>query len=133
MFRYNIIAPLLALTLALPAGAQDMQDDGPSLLERGLQGLMQDFIEDVGPDLNRLGQNMANTLDRMAPVMDDLSVLVDDLENYQMPERLENGDIIIRRRADAPPPPPLSLDPNTPPEPLAPDIPINPDAPEIEL
>lgn len=133
MFKYNIIAPLLALTLALPAGAQDMQDDGPSLLERGLQGLMQDFIEDVGPDLNRLGQNMANTLDRMAPVMDDLSVLVDDLENYQMPERLENGDIIIRRQADAPPPPPLSLDPNTPPEPLAPDIPINPDAPEIEL
>ena len=31
--------------------------------------------------------------------------LMDDAKNYQAPERLENGDILIRRRADAPPPP----------------------------
>lgn len=54
----------------------------------------------------------------MAPVLEDLSVLVDDLENYQMPQRLENGDIIIRRRPGAPPPPPLgdSLQDMVPPE-----------------
>jgi hypothetical protein len=30
--------------------------------------------------------------------------MIDDLSAYEMPERLPNGDILIRRRADAPPP-----------------------------
>jgi hypothetical protein len=31
-----------------------------------------------------------------------MMALVDDMTNYELPEMLENGDIIIRRKPDAP-------------------------------
>ena len=49
---------------------------------------------------------MEGTLQEISPALRELGGLVDDIENYQRPERLPNGDIILRRRADAPPPPP---------------------------
>ena len=45
-------------------------------------------------------------MQEISPALRELGGLVDDIENYQRPERLPNGDIILRRRADAPPPPP---------------------------
>ena len=70
-----------------------------------------------------------------AAVKADLAVLVDDLANYAMPQRLENGDVLIRRKADAPPPPPLGGLPGDrdAPSPALPDIPVDPDQPEIQL
>jgi hypothetical protein len=116
------------------------QGDGFDMIQRGLGSLLDDFIAKVEPDLNRLGEDMSGALSDMAPVLQDLGTLVDDIQNYQAPERLENGDILIRRRSDAPPPPPIGehlrdLDrpgdamPGDPqPRPLR-----DPDAPEIEL
>mgnify|MGYP000703418814 CR=1 FL=1 len=34
--------------------------------------------------------------------LDQLLALVDDMTNYDMPVMLENGDILIRRKPDAP-------------------------------
>ncbi|SNT72616.1 hypothetical protein [Paracoccus seriniphilus] len=134
MMKRQILATLLILSTTLPVLGQDMPDDRNDPIGRALEGFMRNFIEDISPDLNRLGEDMSGGLSRMAPVLEDLSVLVDDLENYQMPQRLENGDIIIRRRPGAPPPPPLgdSLQDMVPPE-APPTVPINPDAPEIAL
>ncbi|MDB6176970.1 hypothetical protein PAF17_05540 [Paracoccus sp. Z330] len=134
MKQHSFIAALFFLSATMPVSAQEPEGNGSGLLQRGIENLMQDFIDDIGPDLNRLGEDMSGALSRMAPVFEDLSTMVDDMENYQMPERLENGDIIIRRRADAPPPPPLGPGLQDPDRfQTEPDIPINPDAPEIEL
>jgi hypothetical protein len=37
---------------------------------------------------------------------ESLLALMDDIGNYQPPERLPNGDILIRRKPDRPLPPP---------------------------
>ncbi|MEO0360639.1 MAG: AAA+ family ATPase [Pseudomonadota bacterium] len=48
---------------------------------------------------------MREFADRMDPFAERLRELVDDLDAYEAPERLPNGDIIIRRKPDAPEPP----------------------------
>ena len=84
------LALLLAL-LAAPAAAQDgaPEDEGSGLVERGLGLLM----EGIG--------------DEMAPMLRQLRDLAGELDAYERPEMLPNGDIIIRRKEplEAPPPP----------------------------
>ena len=46
---------------------------------------------------------MKRFADRMSPMVEQLQDMVDDLNAYEAPEMLPNGDIIIRRRPDAPP------------------------------
>ena len=110
----SIMALTVTALLAQPLSAQDTQpppqDDGLSLIQRGIEMLMQNFMREIGPDLDRIGRDMADSLSRFAPALDDLSVLIDDIGNYTAPERLENGDIIIRRKPGAPPPPPIGQD-----------------------
>lgn len=133
-----VAAPALAQQGYEPPLADEApgpDDNGLSLIERGIGILMQNFWDDVGPDLNRLGEDMSQALSRMSPVLEDLSALVDDLGNYQPPQRLENGDIVIRRKPGAPPPPPIGdglRDFSAPREAPAP-LPLDPYAPEIEL
>ncbi|WP_265501661.1 hypothetical protein [Paracoccus beibuensis] len=119
---------ILALSLgAAPAVAQDE----PGFFERGITGFMQQFFEDTGPEGGQIARDLATALDQMGPVLRDMAALVDDISNYHAPERLENGDILIRRREGAPPPPDLGED-----EP-APDsgagVPVDPDSPQIAL
>lgn len=128
---------LILVLLAMPATAspQNTAEDGIGLVERGLAIIAENLWNEFGPGLDRLGRDMGGTLADLAPVLEDLSVLVDDLGNYHGPERLENGDVLIRRKADAPPPPPIgeSLRRESVPTPAPPDIPIDPDQPEIQL
>lgn len=77
------------------------------LFERGLENLMQNMLREAEPHLNQLGRDLGNLGNSLGPVFGDIGALMDDVKNYQAPERLENGDILIRRRADAPPPPPV--------------------------
>ncbi len=79
----------------------------PNPLERGLENFMRNLLQQAEPHLDRLGRDLGDTLGAVAPVLQDIGKLMDDVRNYQAPERLENGDILIRRRADAPPPPPV--------------------------
>ena len=146
--------PIMALAvagfLAQPLSAQDKapEDDGLSLIQRGIMTLMQNVMREIGPDLDRIGRDMSDSLSRFAPALDDLSVLIDDIGNYTAPERLKNGDIIIRRKPGAPPPPPIGQDlrdlarPPAHPDPARPDpalpeddIPTarDPSQPEIAL
>lgn len=111
-------------------------EDGGDLIGRGLGMMMEQFLRDMEPELNTLTEDMSGAFDKLVPILKDLAVQVDDLRNYEAPERLENGDIIIRRRADAPPPPPLGENLETPPEsdeqPDSPPV-IDPNRPQIEL
>lgn len=112
-------------------------DDGLGLLERGVGSFFENLLRDVQPQMEDMARSLDQTFDRFAPVFDDLAALMDDIGNYQTPERLPNGDILIRRRPDAPPPPPIgnALRDLTRPAPEAPQAPALPPAtgPQIEL
>ena len=95
----------LGLAAASPVAAQDDGDTerGFDLLREGsrmiLEGLMDDMrpmIEDARPFFE----------EEMLPFLESLGSLIDDLSAYEMPERLPNGDIIIRRSPDRPWPDP---------------------------
>ncbi len=103
--RY-LVLPVVCLSLASPLSAEE--EPGLSLIERGaqlfLEGLLQemepaiddlrDFADDVGPSLESL-------LSEMGPALKDLIEKVEDWSLYHPPEILENGDIIIRRKAES--------------------------------
>ena len=150
MSRFALTAAL-ALTVAGPALAQDAPfqmpraDDPPPGDTRPfglpdndtglLDGFLNDFITRAQPHLEGLTRDMGGLMEDYRPAMEELSRLMDDIGNYEMPpERLSNGDILIRRKADAPPPPPLDdlpgPQPRTEPDPAGP---LAPDQNQIEL
>ncbi|RCW88726.1 hypothetical protein [Paracoccus lutimaris] len=116
-FPALILAAALSLPVVViaqqwtPPGAdQDPapeSDSGGSIFERGMESFMQNMLKEAEPHLDRLGRDLGDTVNSLRPVLGDIGALMDDVKNYQAPERLENGDILIRRRADAPPPPPV--------------------------
>ncbi|CAM3074654.1 hypothetical protein PANO111632_01580 [Paracoccus nototheniae] len=135
----NRILTPLALMLALSAGPLHAQNITPppeeptapeelGVIERSLGAIIgqlfggDDAADPEGqPNANDLTQDLSGALRQMGPVLRDLATQVDDVRNYQAPERLPNGDILIRRREGAPPPPPMG-------ETLQPDDDAAPDA-----
>jgi hypothetical protein len=123
--RYIPLALCLSLLAVqpLPVFAQDSQqdrDEGLSLVERGMRKLFDGLIQELEPAMG----DMAEAMKELEPMARQLADLIGDAKNYEAPERLENGDIIIRRKADAPPPPdlaPPALPPLGTPEGVAPD------------
>ena len=90
----------VTLCIAVLPGAAWAQDaeDGPGLIERGMRMMVEGLVAE------------------MAPAMEQLRELTDQLDAYHAPEVLPNGDIIIRRKT------PLDAEP-------APDAPLE----ELEL
>lgn len=98
-----LAAPLpLAAQEASPADPSTTEEEGPSLMERGISLFFEGFSQELEPTLD----DMANALEQfgpaVAPALERLMAMVDDMTNYELPEMLENGDIIIRRKPDAP-------------------------------
>lgn len=108
----------LSLTFAAPVLAQDAlpeaePDEGrpiDSILELFIdraEEAMRDMVEGLEPELNELLQKMEPEMQRLMgrilPELQALSEMVGGIDNYEMPEVLPNGDIIIRRKNDAPP------------------------------
>jgi hypothetical protein len=73
------------------------------LIDRGMRLLFEGLMQDVEPAL----EDMAEAMQSLQPMARQLADLIGDVQYYDAPQRLENGDIIIRRKADAPPPPAL--------------------------
>ena len=85
MLRKWYLGPVLVL-VAAPALAQDDSatvDEGFSLLREGARILMESMLKEMEPALRELGG------------------MIGDLRNYHPPEKLPNGDIIIRRKTPA--------------------------------
>lgn len=100
---------MVVTALALPAPAQEAEE-GYSLMEEGARLFMRGLMREVEPALDgltdlatELEPQMRAFVDEMGPRLTDLLGLIDDIQFYEAPEMLENGDIIIRRRPDAPP------------------------------
>ncbi len=104
---------ILALGLCVsPANAQDSDtevEEGFSLMEEGARMLMRGLMSEIEPKMDELrdtleqmGPAFAGFVRDIGPALAELLEEVDDLRHYQAPEFLPNGDIIIRRRPDAP-------------------------------
>jgi hypothetical protein len=127
-------AAFALILAACPAAAQESApgtgDKGIDLMEEGARLLFEGLLDQMEPRLREL-QGMTEEMARqIEPALDFLSTeigpafmalvaRIDDLGNYQAPEFLENGDIIIRRKPDAPPfvPLPEKDDPAAPADP----------------
>jgi len=101
MTRFALIlaAALVAAPVATSVAAQEPKEQSPlgeiAPLLDGLRGLMEGWAQDA------------------MPLMQDLADKMSDLNAYEAPEVLPNGDIIIRRKPEAEP------DPDAPPTPNA--------------
>ena len=113
MIRPHHRAQFLAASLALMAGgafAQTNPPEPPSSLP--------DPGNDVerGFDMFREGADamLRGIFGEVGPALRALADRIGDLRNYEPPEVQENGDILIRRKPDAPPYVPPPADPETP-------------------
>ena len=86
---------LSASLLAAPAHAQGDMEEGLKRLEEGARQFFEGLADEMEPAMRGLAA-------RLEPTMRALLRLIDDFDAYEMPERLPNGDIIIRRKPPAP-------------------------------
>lgn len=112
---------IAALTIALglcvsPATAQDtgtdtdteveegfnLMEEGAKMLMRGLMSEIEPTLEELRGSLQEMGPELRAFITEMGPALAALLGEVDDLRNYETPEFLPNGDIIMRRKPDAP-------------------------------
>ncbi|MDR7125774.1 AAA+ family ATPase [Pseudotabrizicola sp. 4114] len=92
--------PAIAQTLPAP---QPEAEKGFDLMEEGAKLLFRGLMREMEPALNEMGK----ALSEMEPTLEKLMALVDDIRNYDAPRLLDNGDILIPRRKDAPKPLPI--------------------------
>ena len=99
----NLRIALLTCCLAAPAAADDSNSqirDGFNLFEEGARLIIEGLVDEMEPMLEEITPFLE---EEMLPFFQELAGLIDDLAVYELPERLPNGDIIIRRSPDAPP------------------------------
>lgn len=97
------IAPaLVALMLAAaPAGAEDppaSPEEGFSLLEEGARIILRSLIDEMEPALKDMHKGLGDAMEEVGPMLGQLVEMIGDVRNYEAPEMLPNGDIIIRRK-----------------------------------
>lgn len=95
----------LALVLPAPLFAQESEEEGLSLMERGARLFLEGIVKEMEPaieDLKDLSSEMEPALRQfvqdMGPAFYELLDKVDDITLYHAPELLPNGDIIMRRK-----------------------------------
>lgn len=116
--RYVLVLPLVLGLTAGPLAAQEDGAEAPSgeveqgfsLLEEGAKLLFRGLVDQMGPALEDMQEGLENFSEEARPALEALWGMIDDIRNYDAPERLPNGDIIIRRKPDAPLPPDLRDD-----------------------
>jgi len=96
---------------AEPSDGFNLMQEGARLFMEGMMSEMQPAIDELADLAGQMEPALRAFAEEMGPALMELMTLVDDIRLYETPEFLENGDIIIRRRADAPPYVPPETDP----------------------
>jgi hypothetical protein len=86
-----------------PAAPKSEIDQGTDLLQQGADLLLQGLRKEMTPAMEDMRDSLGQAMDEMGPALKELGAMVGDMKNFEAPEQLPNGDIIIRRKADAPP------------------------------
>ncbi len=91
-------SPLVAETPDVPeAGTEpgfSLMEEGAKLFFRGIMSEMEPALDEMGRALDQVEPSLR----ALEPKMRELLALVGDLQNYHAPEKLDNGDIIMRRK-----------------------------------
>ena len=74
-------------------------EEGAKLFLRGLMSEMEPALDGMAEAL----EEARPYLEDLGPQLTELVRLMGDIRNYEAPVMLPNGDILIRRRPDAPP------------------------------
>lgn len=103
----QIITATFAAALAVSSlSAQEAEEpsvsEGFNLMEEGAKLLFRGLIAEMEPTFDEMGEAMTQLGTEMGPAFAQLLSQIDDMRNYDTPEVLPNGDIIMRRRAEAP-------------------------------
>ncbi len=99
MNRVAALAVIAATALPFGAAAEDKSaEEGFSLLEEGAKIILRSMIDEMEPALKELQEGFGEAMEEMGPVLRDLAAMIGDIRNYHPPERLPNGDIILRRK-----------------------------------
>ncbi|KIC21630.1 hypothetical protein [Leisingera sp. ANG-Vp] len=102
-----LLSAALTAVLSAPLSAQEAgeEDNGPSLMERGAELLLEGLVQEMAPALEDLqglmeeiGPSMGAFLSEMGPALAEIAKEVEDWSAYELPEILPNGDIIIRKK-----------------------------------
>ena len=103
--------PAYALALVVTAsGAMAQEDDSTSLIEEGAKLFFRGLLEEMEPAIREL-EGLAGEIEpairsfaeEMGPALRDLLEQVEDWSTYEPPVVLPNGDILLKRKQDAPP------------------------------
>ncbi|MFW8593492.1 hypothetical protein [Cribrihabitans neustonicus] len=129
-----ILAALAApLSAQETGGAPDGGGNGSGLMQRGAEMFWEGLRKEMAPALEEfqglmqeVGPTLGAFLSEMGPALAEIAREVEDWSVYELPEKLPNGDIIIRRKPDAPKP---EAEPDTGPG-AGPDggVPLGPDS-----
>lgn len=95
------LPPILIVTMLVATPLPAAADDVPPTMEEKLQDTFRDLMSRMAPHLEELQREMEPALQEMQRLMAPFAA-IDDPRHYTAPEVLPNGDIIIRRREDAP-------------------------------
>ncbi|WP_241523967.1 AAA+ family ATPase [Oceaniglobus indicus] len=91
----RVLPLLVCMTLATPLHADDGEiGKGVDLLGEGARTLLRGLIDRVDPAMRDLAEQLG--------ALNWQGLGIEDLDDYQAPEVLPNGDIILRRKPDAP-------------------------------
>lgn len=106
---YTAIALMTALPLSAETDDNAEVEEGLSLMEQGAKLLLRGFMTEMEPaieELKGMSEEMSDAMAlfsaEMGPALAEMMTRIDDLRNYDSPEIMPNGDIIIRRKPDAP-------------------------------
>lgn len=115
--RQILLIPLLGLSLLqpLPSVAQepapeaeeapgntDLMREGLRLLFEGLSGGLDETMDQMGEAAEEAAPKLRDFVARMGPALVEALGKVGDLANYEAPVVLPNGDILIKRKDEAP-------------------------------
>ncbi|MDE4131953.1 hypothetical protein PXK00_02445 [Phaeobacter sp. QD34_3] len=114
MKRTLCISALCLSCLVAPVAAEQADNNGKGLMERGAELFWEGLRQEMSPALEDLqefaenfasevGPSMRDFLARMGPALAEIAAEVEDWSRYELPEILPNGDIIIRRKPDPEP------------------------------
>lgn len=98
------VSPVVAQDDPVPEVEEgfSLMEEGARMLMRGLMTEMKPAIGELRETFEQMGPAFAEFAQSVGPAFADLLNQVDDLRNYGAPEFMPNGDIIIRRKPDAP-------------------------------
>lgn len=102
--KHIIYAASVACLMSVPATAQDSDmSEGFNLIEEGVKLFFRGLSDEFEPQMEEFARQMEPALrgfiEEMGPAMRELGDMIGELDDYHAPEKLPNGDIIIRRKS----------------------------------